>query len=209
MARFFRSATGVITALTALAFVIAWAMQQNDYAAAALGFIPARISGAETPWTSAPAFLTPLTATVVHGGWLHLATNLLMLIWCGIAVERALGRANLVIIYLVGAYAAATAQWLSDPQAIIPMIGASGAISAVMAAFALSFGRPRMFTRSIKANRWLHIAHLLAAWVIIQLMVGWLAGGKGYILATPAHVGGFIAGLLLQRPLLLWKFRHA
>ena len=158
---------------------------------------------------AAPVLLTPLTATVVHGGWLHLATNLLMLIWCGIAVERALGRANLVIIYLVGAYAAATAQWLSDPQAIIPMIGASGAISAVMAAFALSFGRPRMFTRSIKANRWLHIAHLLAAWVIIQLMVGWLAGGKGYILATPAHVGGFIAGLLLQRPLLLWKFRHA
>jgi membrane associated rhomboid family serine protease len=58
-------------------------------------------------------------------------------------------------------------------------------------------------------NRWLHIAHLLVAWIVIQLMVWWLAQGQGYMLATPAHVGGFIAGLLLQRPLLLWKFRHA
>ena len=66
-----------------------------------------------------------------------------------------------------------------------------------------------MFTRNIKVNRWLHIAHLLAAWVIIQLMVGWVAGGQGFLLATPAHIGGFIAGLLLQRPLLLWKFRNA
>ena len=209
MARLFRSATGGITALTALAFLFAWITGQNNYAAAALGFIPARISGAETPWVSMPALLTPLTATIVHGNWLHLATNLLVFAWCGNAVERALGRSNLVILYVVGAYAAAGAQWLSDPHAVVPMVGASGAISAVMAAFALSFGRPRMFTKNIKLNRWLHIAHLLVAWIIIQIMVWWLAQGQGFMLATPAHVGGFIAGLLLQRPLLLWKFRHA
>jgi membrane associated rhomboid family serine protease len=209
VARVFRSATGTIAALTALAFVIAWATGQGDLAANALGFIPARVSGAEPPWAAAPAFLTPLTATIVHGGLLHLATNLLVFVWCGTAVERALDRTSLVILYVIGAYAAAAAQWLSNPHGIVPMIGASGAISAIMAAFALSFGRPRMFTRNLKLNRWLHIAHLLLAWVVIQLMVGWLAGGQGYMLATPAHVGGFIAGLLLQRPLLLWKFRNA
>ena len=209
MARVFRSATGIIAALTALAWLIALLSGSSGYAAEALGFIPARISGADTPLASAPAFLTPLTATVVHGNWLHLATNLLVFIWCGHAVERALGRFSMVVIYLIGAYAAAAAQWLSDPHAVVPMIGASGAVSAIMAAFALSFGRPRMFTRNPRVNRWLHIAHLLVAWVVIQVMVGWVAGGQGFLLATPAHIGGFIAGLLLQRPLLLWKFRNA
>jgi membrane associated rhomboid family serine protease len=207
--RIFRSATAILTALTALAWLVAVLSGQSEYAAAALGFIPARLSGAEVPWPAVPALLTPLTATIVHGGALHLATNLLVLAWCGNAVERALGRANLIVIYIVGAYAAAGAQWLSDPHGVVPMIGASGAISAVMAAFALSFGRPHMFTQLIRVNRWLHIAHLLLAWVVIQLMVGWVAGGQGYLLATPAHIGGFIAGLLLQRPLLLWRYRSA
>jgi len=209
MARIFRSATGIIAALTALAWVVAQLSGYSGYIAEALGFIPARFSGFQSHYPLAPAILTPLTATFVHGGWLHLATNLLVFIWCGNAVERALGRGNLIVIYVIGAYAAAAAQWLSDPLGMVPMVGASGAISAIMAAFALSFGRPRMFTRNIKVNRWLHIAHLLAAWVIIQLMVGWVAGGQGFLLATPAHIGGFIAGLLLQRPLLLWKFRNA
>ena len=209
MARMFRSATAILTALTALAWLIAVLSGQNGYAAAALGFIPARLSGAQPPWPSVPVFVTPLTATLVHASLLHLATNLVVLLWCGNAVERALGRTSFIVIYLVGAYAAAAAQWLSDPHGIVPMIGASGAISAVMAGFALSFGRPHMFTRNIRLNRWLHIGHLLIAWVVIQVMVGWVAGGQGFLLATPAHIGGFVAGLLLQRPLLLWKYRKA
>jgi hypothetical protein len=49
----------------------------------------------------------------------------------------------------------------------------------------------------------------MVAWIVLQMMMGWLAGGQGYLLATPAHVGGFAAGLLLQRPLLLWRYRSA
>jgi membrane associated rhomboid family serine protease len=47
------------------------------------------------------------------------------------------------------------------------------------------------------------------AWVVLQMLVGLLAGGQGVLLATPAHVGGFLAGLLMQRPLLLWRYRSA
>ena len=101
------------------------------------------------------------------------------------------------------------AQWLADPHGIVPMVGASGAISAVVGAFALSFGRAKRVTSSVRINRWINVAWLLAAWVVLQMMVGWLAGGEGYLLATPAHIGGFIAGLLLQRPLLLWRYRTA
>ena len=209
MARTFRSATAIIAALTALAWLVAAILGLNDFAAAAMGFIPARLSGAIASWPAVPAVLTPLTATLVHANLLHLATNLLIFVWCGREVERALGRASLLVIYVVGAYAAAGAQWLADPLGTVPMIGASGAISAIMAAFALSFGRPKLVTRSPRVNRWLNIAHLLVAWVVLQLMLGWLMGGQGYLLATPAHIGGFAAGLVLQRPMLLWRYRNA
>ncbi|MGI8612307.1 MAG: rhomboid family intramembrane serine protease, partial [Sphingomicrobium sp.] len=156
-----------------------------------------------------PVLLTPLSATLVHGGMLHLALNLLMLVWCGTLVERVLGRAGLLILYGIGAYAAAIAQWAIDPGEMTPMIGASGAISAVIGAFALSFGQQKRIVRSPRLNRALNALWLLAAWVVLQVMIGVLAGAQGYLLAAPAHIGGFVAGLLLQRPLLLWRYRKA
>ena len=204
-----RTATIALTALTVIAWIVAVVIGASESAALALGFIPARLSGYPVPWTAVPAFLTPLTATLVHSGFIHLGFNMLIFLWCGAAVERVLGRFGLVTLYLVGAFAAAFAQWGVDPYSSVPMIGASGAISAVIGAFALSFGRPRRFTSSVTANRWINALWLMFAWVVLQLMMGWLAGGQGFLLATPAHVGGFAAGLLLQRPLLLWRYRSA
>ncbi len=204
-----RTATLVIAGVTALAWVLAAAIGAGDTAAALWGFIPARFSGYVELSGAMPAFLTPLSSTLVHGGLLHLVFNLLMLVWCGIAVERVLGRGALLLLYVIGAYTAAIAQWAVDPASLIPTIGASGAISAVMGAFALSFGQAKQITRSPRLNRAINAAWLLAAWVVLQMLVGFLAGGQGVLLATPAHVGGFIAGLLLQRPLLLWRYRSA
>lgn len=209
MQRLARSATYLIAALTALAWVIANLAGYSQQAALAFGFIPARVSALEVPWAAAPAFLTPLTATLVHSGLLHLAFNLLVFVWCGAAVERVIGNSGLVLLYVIGAYAAAIAQWATDPAGVVPMVGASGAISAVMGAYALSFGRAKRVTSSPRLNRWINALWLLAAWIVLQLMLSWLAGGQGYLLATPAHVGGFAAGLLLQRPLLLWRYRNA
>ena len=204
-----RTATIAIAALAALAWIITAVVGASDAAALSLGFIPGRLSGAMVPWPAVPAVLTPLTATLVHSGLIHLGFNLLIFIWCGTAVERVLGKGGVITLYVVGAYAAALAQWALDPMGMVPMIGASGAVSAVLGAFALSFGRARMITRSPTVNRWINALWLMAAWVVLQLMMGWLAGAQGYLLATPAHVGGFAAGLLLQRPLLLWRYRNA
>lgn len=209
MERFPRTATNVIVAFTALAWVLTALAGYSDQAAYALGFIPLRMTTPVGGFAAVPAFLTPLTATVVHSGLIHLGFNLLMLVWCGAAVERVLGATGVVVLYLVGAYAAAAAQWALDPMGTTPMVGASGAISAVMGAFALSFGRAKAFTSNLRVNRWINVAWLLVAWVALQVMMGWLAGGQGYLLATPAHIGGFAAGLLLQRPLLLWRYRSA
>ena len=204
-----RTVTFAITVITALAWAITVALGLEGQAALGLGFIPARLSGFPVPWPALPVWLTPLSATLVHSGLVHLGFNLLIFVWCGTLVERILGKGGLVLLYLIGAYAAALAQWGVNTHAGIPMVGASGAISAVMGAYALSYGRPRQFTRSAAANRWINAVWLLVAWTVLQAMMGWLAGGQGYLLATPAHVGGFAAGLLLQRPLLLWRYRTA
>jgi membrane associated rhomboid family serine protease len=209
MQRFPRTATNIITAVTAAAWVIATLLGQSEQAAYVFGFIPIRVTVPAAVSAAAPAFLTPLTATLVHSGLVHLGFNLLMLVWCGTQVERIIGAGGLVTLYIVGAFAAATAQWGVNPHGSVPMIGASGAISAVMGAFALSYGRARAFTNNLALNRWINVAWLMIAWIVLQVMMGWLGNQQGYLLATPAHVGGFAAGLLLQRPLLLWKYRSA
>jgi membrane associated rhomboid family serine protease len=209
VSRFPPTATNAITALTALAWVIAVALGQPDQAAFSLGFIPLRVAVPAVPFPALPVFLTPLTATLVHANLVHLGLNLLILLWCGTQVERVIGAGGLVVLYVVGAYAAAAAQWGVNPHASVPVIGASGAISAVIGVYALSFGRAKPLTSNLRLNRWINIAWLLIAWVALQYSMGWLSDQKGYLLATPAHVGGFAAGLLLQRPLLLWRYRKA
>ncbi len=208
--RFPRSATNIITAVTLLAWVVALVL---DPAGAKvpyiLGFIPARFGGWSVPFQMAPFWLTPLTATLVHSNLVHVGFNLLILLWCGTQVERVIGGLGLIVLYGVGAYAAAAAQWVVDPTATVPVIGASGAISAVIGAYALSFGRAKPFTDNLRVNRWINVLWLLVAWAVLQAMMGWLGNQQGYLLATPAHVGGFVAGLLLQRPLLLWRYRKA
>jgi membrane associated rhomboid family serine protease len=209
MQRFPRTATNIIVALTALAWIIAVVLGQSAQAAYALGFIPLRVSVPLVPFPAAPVFLTPLTATLVHSNLVHVGFNLLILLWCGSQVERVIGASGLIVLYVVGAYAAAAAQWGVNPHASVPMIGASGAISAVMGAYALSFGRAKPLTNNLRVNRLINVVWLLVAWTVLQAMMGWLGNQQGYLLATPAHVGGFAAGLLLQRPLLLWRYRKA
>ena len=207
--RFPRTATNIIVALTSLAWVIAVLLGQSARAAYSFGFLPIRVSVPALPFPAVPVFLTPLTATLVHSNLVHLGFNMLILLWCGTQVERVLGAVGLIILYGVGAYAAAAAQWVLDPMASVPVIGASGAISAVIGAYALSFGRAKAFTNNLRLNRWINVAWLLVAWAVLQAMMGWLGDQQGYLLATPAHVGGFAVGLLLQRPLLLWRYRKA
>jgi membrane associated rhomboid family serine protease len=207
--RFPRTATNIIVAVTVLAWIVAVLLGQNDMAAMSLGFIPLRVSVPTMPFPAAPVFLTPLTATLVHSNLVHIRFNMLILLWCGLQVERILGASGLVVLYVIGAYAAAAAQWAVDPMATVPVVGASGAISAVMGAYALSFGRARPITNNLRLNRWINVAWLMVAWVLLQMATTWLAGTRGVLVATAAHVGGFAAGLLLQRPLLLWKYRNA
>lgn len=204
-----KTATGAIAALTALFSLLILLLGAVDRAAVLMGSVPLRFGGGAQVWPAVPAVLTPLSATLVHGSTLHLAGNLLMLMWCGLAVERVLGGRALMLLYSLGAYVAAAAQFLVAPHSEVPMIGASGAASALIGAFALSYGQHRIIVKSRTLNRWLNVAWLMVAWILLQLGFGYLMGAQGMLLATPAHIGGFLAGLALQRPLLLWRYRNA
>jgi membrane associated rhomboid family serine protease len=204
-----RTATNIIVALTVLAWIVAAVVDPTGKVDYALGFVPARFSGFVIPFATAPVFLTPLTATFVHSNLIHIGFNMLILLWCGTQVERILGGFGIIVLYVVGAYAAAAAQWVINPLATSPVIGASGAVSAVIGAYALSFGRAKAVTNNLWLNRWINVVWLMVAWVLLQMATTWLAGTRGVLVATAAHVGGFAAGLLLQRPLLLWKYRKA
>ena len=201
-------ATIVLMAVTGLVSLGIIVSGNLNNAAIAFGFIPARVGGFNvTP--SVLWWLTPLTATLVHSGLLHLVMNFILFAYCGRQVESVLGAGPLVLLYVIGAYAAAAGQYALDPMSTMPMVGASGGISALVGAYAVSFGQPKRIVASFKLNRWLNVAWLMAAWVVLQWMIGYLMGQQGMLLATGAHIGGFIAGVLLQKPLLLWRYRGA
>lgn len=201
-------ATLALMAVTALVTLGVWVTGNLAYATTAMGFIAARVVGLDVS-PAVPLWLTPFTATLVHGNFLHLFFNLLLLFYCGRKLEAMLGAGPLVALYLAGALAAAAGQFAIDPASVVPAIGASCAVSAVIGAFAVSFGKPKRIVASLRLNRWLNIAWLMAAWTGLQVIIGYLSGQLGLLLAIGAHVGGFLAGVLLQRPLLMWRYRKA
>lgn len=202
--------TAALAAVTVIASLLILVTGALPSLAVEAGFIPARASGgmAIDHVFTLPVWLTPLSATLVHGGIGHLAFNIVILIFCGKQVERTLGAASMMVLYVVGAYAGALGQWVLGPDSTAPMIGASGAISAIVAAYALLFGRRTAGAIGPFSADVVHVAWLAAAWIGIQLLMG-VAGFAGATVAIGAHIGGFLAGLALSRPLLLWRYRHA
>ena len=201
--------TLAIAGLTAAAWLIAWALGWQEAVAEAGGFTPAHVEAPPGPGWPVPVLLTPLTATLVHSGFIHLLFNLIMLLFCGRSVERVLGGQGIVILYLVGAYAAAAAEYPLHPDLAVPMIGASGAIAALLGAFALLFGRNKVKVASPGDATFLHALWLGAAWIALNILIGLTFETKGLRIAIGAHIGGFVAGLLLAKPLLLLKWRGA
>jgi len=207
-------ATLVIAGVTAAFWFVTAVLGLDEQAAIWGGFIPARVTGGITGAVFAPVWLTPLTATLVHSGLVHLAFNLVVLLFCGRSIEPILGKVGLVLLYVIGAYAAAAAQYAVDPGGVVPMVGASGAISAVLGAYAMLFGRNKVKVANARLALLLNALWLLAAWIGLSLMLGiilqgGMIGGSAMSLAVAAHIGGFLVGLILANPLLLFRYRKA
>lgn len=205
-------ATAAIAIMTAIASAVLLVSDMVGYAAVYAGFFPARIGNSLPLFDQSdllPVWLTPFSATLVHASFLHLGFNLLMLGYTGISAERALGAKGIAVLYVVGAVAAAAAQWAIDPQSAVPMIGASGAISAIVGAYSVFYSRNRTRAIGPLSAQLVQGAWLIAGWTVINLLVAYVSAGTDMPVAGAAHVGGFVAGVLLARPLMRWHWRRA
>ncbi|HEU4778483.1 MAG TPA: rhomboid family intramembrane serine protease [Steroidobacteraceae bacterium] len=189
----------------------------------AYGLVPAVLTGREMlpaeiavipPWGSV------LTSMFMHGGFWHLAGNMLYLWIFGNNVEDAMGHTRYFLFYVLCGVAAVFAQVLPNPGSIVPMVGASGAISGVLGGYLLLFPRARVLLGLplgfiiVGLGRFPAI-WVLAAWFGMQLIMGGLAavqapGESQGGIAFGAHIGGFIAGLAFvaifkRRDVPLWR----
>ena len=152
------------------------------------------VLGAERTW------YTPLSSMFMHGGWIHLIGNMWFLWLFGNNVEDSMGHTRYFAFYLLCGLVAAAAQTFITPSSIIPMVGASGAISGVMGAYVVLYPRVRVhlfvplgfffFRTAVPAYL------MLGYWFLLQLLGGSAASGEGGV-AFWAHVGGFLAGAAL------------
>jgi membrane associated rhomboid family serine protease len=145
-----------------------------------------------------PVHLTPLTSMFMHGSWAHILGNMWFLWIFGDNVEDAMGKLRFVVFYLLCGLAAAFAQIATNPHSTIPMVGASGAIAGVLGGYLLLFPHARVrclwvlfiFIQFVYLPAWL----LLGLWFISQFFIPMGSG-----VAWMAHVGGFVAGLVLVK----------
>jgi rhomboid family protein len=152
-----------------------------------------------------PHYWTILTSMFMHGGWMHLIGNMVFFWVFGNNIEDAMGHSRFAVFYVVCGVVAAAAQSFLDPTSTIPMVGASGAISGVLGGYLLLYPRVRVhallplgfYITTITLPAFV----MLGYWILLQVLGslpalgGHQQGGTAFL----AHIGGFIAGLVLIR----------
>jgi membrane associated rhomboid family serine protease len=169
------------------------------------GAIPAVVTGGQSlpeAVAAIPPVLSVFTSMFLHGGWMHLIGNLWFLWIFGNNIEEAMGGLRFIVFYLACGILASWSHILSNTSSILPSIGASGAIGGVLGAYILLYPRARVWTLIFLGFfiRLLYVPAgiMLGYWFLIQLLSGSMAGRQeGGGVAFWAHIGGFLAGVLL------------
>ena len=175
------------------------------------GVVPVQL----VDWLESPSVVeepsTVVTSMFIHGGWLHLIGNMLFLWVFGDNVEDAMGHGRYLVFYLLAGLAATALQVFIDQESLIPIVGASGAIAGVLGAYLVLY--PRATVSVLIPWLWFFgafpvpAAFLIVFWFLLQLLSGvaslGAAAGVTEGIAFWAHVGGFIAGVVL-----VWAFRR-
>ena len=211
-------ATFAIVSLNALA----WALVQGfgsepalSRSVCELGVVPGELLRAAAAGTSVelspgmtcvisgtPNWWTPLTSMFMHGGWFHILGNMWFLWLFGDNVEDSMGPLRFLAFYVLCGLAAVAAQALVNPASPIPMVGASGAIGGVMGAYAVLYPRApveMLVVLGFYVDRIVVPAIvMLGYWFLIQLLGGIpTLAAEGAGVAFWAHIGGFLAGVVL------------
>ena len=175
------------------------------------GAVPDQLTGAAAGAIGGPegargslGALTLITSQFLHGGWLHIAGNMLYLWIFGNNVEDRFGRLPFLAFYLLGGVVAGLSQVAIDPSSSSPLIGASGAIAAVLGAYVVLYPRARVLSLVFLGFFYQVITipavFVLVFWFVLQLLNGLMAIGPGVAnggVAVFAHIGGFVAGAIV------------
>ena len=173
--------------------------EQNFFS---FGMIPAILFGHSElsgPLKIIPPFLSIFTSMFLHGGWMHIIGNMTYLYIFGDNIEERLGKFKFIIFYISCGIFAGLCQALIDVNSEIPMIGASGAISGILGAYLILFPK-----KDIKVFFWFFIfikifripaMYVIGCWIFIQFFS--LNNSEESNIAYLAHIGGFIAGIIL------------
>jgi len=195
--------TIAIIVLCVLAFL--WELTLDtrmDRALMVLGFTPGNLAGHPgMPRFTVPAWATIFTSMFLHAGWLHIGGNMLYLWIFGNNIEDAMGHVKFTLFYLACGVAAALTMVLVDPLSTTPVVGASGAISGVLAAYMLLYPRARVHAIIplfiILYPVWIRAIWVVGIWFAMQLVAAALTPPSEPGVAWWAHVGGFLTGLAL------------
>ena len=213
--------TPFVTAAFVIANVVVWLYFQGAGVSESVlaesicraGMIPAEVTGRMGVYTGVDlgggevcsfggfTWQAVLSSMFLHGSWLHLIGNMWFLWLFGNNVEDSMGHIRFVLFYLLVGVAAAIAHVYAGPESPIPTVGASGAVSGVMGAYLVLYPRVRIhtlfiflvFIRIIPVSAWF----ILLYWFLIQVFSGAAMPTEGGGVAFWAHVGGFVAGVLL------------
>lgn len=147
--------------------------------------------------TPLPVYFNFLSSMFMHGDIMHIFGNMLFLWIFGDNIENLIGHVRYAIFYIICGIAAALGQIVMDTDSIIPMLGASGAISGILGAYLLLF--PTRRVRALLFNIYTTVPAYVALgiWIIYQIVSGYLSSAETGGVAYAAHIGGFIAGLVL------------
>lgn len=199
---------GIIVLATAVYIWEVFSPSEQQQIAYSYGSIPHHLLSWEKGQPVHPV-ATVFSSMFLHGGLLHLGGNMLYLWIFGDNIEDRLGHIRFLVFYLLAGVVAAYAQAISSPDSLIPMIGASGAVSGVLGAYILLFPHARVHTLLFFGFFWTVVrvpaVVIIGFWIILQLVNGMISKGivsQGGV-AWFAHIGGFLFGLLTIR---LWLF---
>jgi len=174
-----------------------------------LGFIPGLMFGGVSLPENMPVIPPPatmITYMFLHGGWMHLLGNLLYLWVFGPKLERSVGSGRFTVLVIISTVVAALAQAWTDPSSAAAMVGASGGVSGILGAYLVLHPRTEisLIVPVVIVMRVVHLPAfvVLAAWFLLQLFYANMPAAAGGGIAFSAHVGGFLAGLVLA-PLLV------
>jgi rhomboid family protein len=199
----FQWMTGAIILLNTLIFIFTHYIAGGDSELAALyfyGVIPVELIDRATPPgpSPVPEPLTMLTYQFLHAGWLHLIANMLFLWVFADNIEDAFGRIAFLVFYLSCGIGAALLHALIAPSSDAPLVGASGAVGGVMAAYMLLYPRARVWILLfMRLPLRVPAVYVLGGWLLLQVLMLFIAPTEQIMVAWWAHIGGFATGFLL------------